>query len=653
MPVTFYATNNFTGNGTTTTWNINFADGYLSTADVKARYVDSSGAFVDIPITSVVGNVVTISPAQPNGRVFSIYRDTQKSQPLVDFADGAILNETNLDTLATQAVMVAAESSDLANGLVGTAYTALTTANTAITTANNASSAANTAVATANSANSTANAASTVAANASTAANNAVTTANAASSAATSAVSTANSASSLATTANNTANTALSTANSASSTAGTALSTANTAATNASAAVTTANSASSTANTASTNASNAVSTANNALSVANGIDAKATTALTNSTNAVNTANAASSTANAIDGKAQTALDNSTAAVSTANAASTTANNAAAAVAGKADLASPAFTGNPTAPTQTAGDNDTSIATTAFVQTAIAGKADLASPTFTGDPKAPTPATSDNDTSIATTAFVKAAIAASPGGLSVVKATRYLASGTHTLQATTKFIEIFMVGGGGGAGGQTSSTGAPAAGAIRLYPHGNPGCEGRAFIDLAAIGVTGGSNLAVTVGTVGTGSNGTGSGGGFTRLGLGSYTITAPGGTGGQGAQFVDLTTFPNSVAFLATVSPINTTLPAGSYTILADKAENFAGRVQIMWRAATDSSSMFADMSGSESSCGRSAPIVQIATSGTPQGFGCGGKPMAINSGFTSATGGNGTGGLMYIVEYG
>lgn len=31
----------------------------------------------------------------------------------------------------------------------------------------------------------------------------------------------------------------------------------------------------------------------------------------------------------------------------------------------------------------------------------------ASPTFTGDPKAPTPATSDNDTSVATTAFVKA------------------------------------------------------------------------------------------------------------------------------------------------------------------------------------------------------------------------------------------------------
>lgn len=38
--------------------------------------------------------------------------------------------------------------------------------------------------------------------------------------------------------------------------------------------------------------------------------------------------------------------------------------------------------------------------------APATKANLASPVFTGDPQAPTPATADNDTSIATTAFVK-------------------------------------------------------------------------------------------------------------------------------------------------------------------------------------------------------------------------------------------------------
>lgn len=41
------------------------------------------------------------------------------------------------------------------------------------------------------------------------------------------------------------------------------------------------------------------------------------------------------------------------------------------VSGAAPLASPVFTGNPTAPTPTAGDNDTSIATTAFVTTALA------------------------------------------------------------------------------------------------------------------------------------------------------------------------------------------------------------------------------------------------------------------------------------------
>src|SRR5262245_19370142 len=108
--------------------------------------------------------------------------------------------------------------------------------------------------------------------------------------------------------------------------------------------------------------------------------------------------------------------------------------------GGAPLASPIFTGNPTAPTPTAGDSDTSLATTAFVTAAdnavktqligsastgmdtlgeienyiigninpaLGNKADIFSPTFTGDPKASTPATADNATSIPTTAYVKA------------------------------------------------------------------------------------------------------------------------------------------------------------------------------------------------------------------------------------------------------
>jgi len=58
-------------------------------------------------------------------------------------------------------------------------------------------------------------------------------------------------------------------------------------------------------------------------------------------------------------------------------------------------------------------NDTTLATTAFVQTAvsgISGYAPLNSPAFTGVPTAPTPSVSDNSTTIPTTAFVVSAIA---------------------------------------------------------------------------------------------------------------------------------------------------------------------------------------------------------------------------------------------------
>jgi hypothetical protein len=102
----------------------------------------------------------------------------------------------------------------------------------------------------------------------------------------------------------------------------------------------------------------------------------------------------------------------------------------------ATLASPALTGNPTAPTPSPGDNDTSISTTAFVTDAIATaisnirngvaaafdtlaeiatelalKATIASPTFTGTPAAPTAAPGTNTTQISTTAFVLAELAA--------------------------------------------------------------------------------------------------------------------------------------------------------------------------------------------------------------------------------------------------
>ncbi|MFH6942847.1 hypothetical protein [Flavobacterium sp. FlaQc-50] len=156
---------------------------------------------------------------------------------------------------------------------------------------------------------------------------------------------------------------------------------------------------------------------------------------------------------------------------------------------KATIADPRFTGDAKAETATAGDNDTSIATTAFVSTAVSNatpdattlvkgkiqlagdllgsadspsvvasteskagkvqlanetettegtldskavhpkglkvelnkKAPIAAPTFTGDAKTETAAAGDNDTSIATTAFVTTAVSnATPDATTLVK-----------------------------------------------------------------------------------------------------------------------------------------------------------------------------------------------------------------------------------------
>lgn len=88
----------------------------------------------------------------------------------------------------------------------------------------------------------------------------------------------------------------------------------------------------------------------------------------------------------------------------------------------APKASPAFTGSPTAPTQTAGDDTTKLATTAYADAAVAAetsraeaaealRAPLASPALTGTPTAPTATALTGSTQVATTAYADAAAAA--------------------------------------------------------------------------------------------------------------------------------------------------------------------------------------------------------------------------------------------------
>jgi hypothetical protein len=95
------------------------------------------------------------------------------------------------------------------------------------------------------------------------------------------------------------------------------------------------------------------------------------------------------------------------------------NNIATAVATKADIANPTFTGVPSAPTASAGTNSTQLATTAYADSAITAERtatatltnkSLTSPSLTGTPTAPTAAVNTNTTQVATTAFVTAQIA---------------------------------------------------------------------------------------------------------------------------------------------------------------------------------------------------------------------------------------------------
>ncbi len=91
----------------------------------------------------------------------------------------------------------------------------------------------------------------------------------------------------------------------------------------------------------------------------------------------------------------------------------------------------------------------------------AEKADLASPALTGNPTAPTPSTSDNDTSIATTAFVQAAIVSyvQTFDVSVFKgATDASGNPNYPAAQAGEFYRISVAGKIGGASGKVVEVG---------------------------------------------------------------------------------------------------------------------------------------------------------------------------------------------------
>jgi hypothetical protein len=89
-------------------------------------------------------------------------------------------------------------------------------------------------------------------------------------------------------------------------------------------------------------------------------------------------------------------------------------------------------------TQLTADVSTISGQITVINTSLAGKAPLASPTFTGNPAAPTPALGDNDTSIATTAFVQGELtdqAVKLTGAQTVAGIKTFSSGTRNRTVT--------------------------------------------------------------------------------------------------------------------------------------------------------------------------------------------------------------------------
>ena len=216
--------------------------------------------------------------------------------------------------------------------------------------------------------------------------------------------------------------------------------------------------------------------------------------------------------------------------------------------GFAPIASPAFTGVPTAPTAAVGTNSLQLATTAFVLSEVAastagvasfngrtgavtllandltaaGGALLASPALTGTPSAPTAAPGTSTTQLATTAFVAAVVT---GDIKSVHIQKFTGNGTYTPTAGMAFCLVEMVGGGGGGAGVPAAT----ASGCCAGSGGGSGAYSRALLTAAQIG----ASKPVTRGVGGTaGLAGVNQGGAGGASSLGAL-VTAPGGTGGQ------------------------------------------------------------------------------------------------------------------------
>jgi hypothetical protein len=327
---------------------------------------------VDGVITSFTflnASTVTISPAPVNGAVIDIRRETPKDSVPVDFTDGSVLLESDLDLLASFNLYTAQEASDGVEDAITRDSTGVWDADNRriknVATPVNANDAVNKtwaetamssqlASATTQATNA-ANSATSASASATSASGSATTATTKASEASASASAAATSASNASTSATNAATSATSAGNSASNAASSASAAAASQAAvsaDAASASASASSATSSASAASGSATSAAGSATNAANSATAAAGSASSAATSATNAQNSATSAAGSANTATTQAgiattqagnasSSAVDSANSATASANSATAAANSASAALVSETNSAASA------------------------------------------------------------------------------------------------------------------------------------------------------------------------------------------------------------------------------------------------------------------------------------------------------------------------